>query len=159
MIGMKSAGPAVAGGRNARTGMVPRASIVTALILTLRSVLIGLMLLSLMGTFYAMLGVAAPFPQVWLMVPEVLQDFGTFGIAFGMQLLLSLVQWGSATLGKEDRRWWWLYALALAPSAWMNIESYAAPLLAVFGWSDERWFVVALLIVAFDIAPEKALQR
>ena len=159
MIGMKPAAPAVAGGRNARTGVIPRASIVTALILTLRSVLIGLMVLSLMGTFYAMIGMTAPFPQVWQMLPDVARDVGTFGIAFAMQLVLSLVQWGSSTLGKEDRRWWWLYALALAPSAWMNIESYAVPLLEVFGWSDERWIVAALLIVAFDVAPEKMLQR
>jgi hypothetical protein len=157
MIGSmpKSAAP----GRGSRTGLVPRSTIVTALIITLRSVLIGLMLLSLMGTFYALIDTTAPFPQVWQMVPDMVQDSGTFLMALGMQLLFSLVQWGSATLAKEDRRWWFLYLLALAPSAWMNIQSYAEPTLQVFGWSGDRFIIVALLIIAFDIAPEKALQR
>jgi hypothetical protein len=145
--------------RGSRTGLIPRGRVVSALILTLRSVLIALMVLSLFGTFYALLGVEAPFPNVFAMLGDVMRDSGTFLMALGAQLLFSLVQWGSASLAKEDRRWWFLYLLALAPSAWMNIQSYAQPTLEVFGWNGDRLLIVVALIIAFDIAPEKALQR
>jgi len=145
--------------RGSRTGLVPRAKVVTALILFLRGVLIGLMVLSLFGTFYALIGMDAPFPNVFLMTRDVLFDSATFLTALGAQLLFSLVQWGSASLAKEDRRWWFLYLMALAPSAWMNIESYATPVLDLLNWGSDRFVIAALLIIAADVAPEKLLQR
>ena len=145
--------------RGSRTGLVPRAKVVTALILLLRGVLIGLMGLSLFGTFYGLLGIEAPFPNIFLMTRDLLFDSATFLTALGAQLLFSLVQWGSASLAKEDRRWWFLYLMALAPSAWMNIQSYEQPTLDLLGWSSDRFVIVAALIIAADIAPEKLLQR
>jgi len=145
--------------RGSRTGLVPRAKVVTALILLLRGVLIGLMVLSLFGTFYGLLGIEAPFPNIFLMTRDVLFDSATVLTALGAQLLFSLVQWGRASLAKEDRRWGFLYLLALAPSAWMNIQSYATPTLDLLGWSSDRFVIVAALIIAADVAPEKLLQR
>ena len=145
--------------RALKTGMIKRGMLASALIILLRVIMIALVVLSVFGTFYAMRGQDAPLTSIWLMFVHAADDGGTFLNALILQALLSVAQWGSSELAQEDTRWWWMYAGALLPSIWMNIEAYATPVMALMGWQGPFVILAWGIIVAADVAPELFLKQ
>jgi hypothetical protein len=70
-------------------------------------------------------------------------------IAIGVQVVLSLTQYGARQLATHDWRWWLLYLAALGISVYFNVQAYYVPLQVYM----LPGYAVAL-ILAFDILPE-----
>jgi len=131
-----------------RIGFLRPAHVERAFIALLYLSLIVLVLLSVLGTFYGWIGKSAPLMQPGQILIDM-QASGMVWIAIGVQLVLSLTQYGARQLSRHDRRWWLLYLAALAISVYYNFQAYWTPLNALVAW-----YVAVVLIVAGDVLPE-----
>lgn len=114
-----------------------------------------LVVLSFVGTFYAVLGVPAPLTapmQVWT---DAQANWTALAIAVGLQGFLSLLQWGGRQQARDDHRWWLLYLGSLAVSALLNWEAYGSELIAL----DVPWLWAIAIVVGGDVAPEWILVK
>lgn len=134
--------------RRPRLGLVRGTTIERAFIIGLYLAAVGLVLLSVFGTFYGIQGRAAPMP--WQMPADAIAAPGLFLAAAAVQGVLTLLQWGARQMGRHDSRWWAVYLAALAWSVYYNVVAYYAPAVAL----GAPWLVVGLLIIAADAVPE-----
>lgn len=132
-----------------RIGFLRASAVERAFILMIYGGVLLLVALSIIGTFYGSRGMPAPISDpgaIW----DTMWGSGTAGLlAVGIQIALSLTQYGARQMGKYDARWWLLYLAALGISLYFNYQAYYAPLLIYMlpGYA-------LALIVAFDILPE-----
>src|SRR5690348_6195308 len=92
------------GARQHRVGFIRPAHIERAFVLLLYLVLLALVLLSILGTFYGQLGKSAPITapaQIW---EDMSGAAGAFAVAVGVQLVLTIVQYGARQFAHRDRR-------------------------------------------------------
>jgi hypothetical protein len=75
-------------------------------------------------------------------------------IAIVLQTVLAVVQWGSMGHAKVDPRWWALYAVALAFSAYWNWQAYHQVLI---DGMQMPWLLALIIVIAGDVLAEKAL--
>jgi hypothetical protein len=116
---------------------------------------VGLMMLSILGTFYGARGLRVPVEAPLTIWANIQAAPWLFGVAVVGQGMLSIAQWGGRILARTDRRWWALYGASLTLSVYWNWNGYW-PTLAALG---VPW-LLALAIVAFgDIEPEIGLIR
>lgn len=132
-----------------RVGFLRPSHIERAFLALLYLALLLLILLSLAGTFYGWRGIVAPLTTPWRIVTDMAGASGDLGIAFVIQLVLSLTQYGARQMARHDRRWWFLYLAALAISVYYNFQAYWTPLTDLI-----PVYVAAVLIIAGDVLPE-----
>ena len=135
--------------RAPRIGFLSPAAIETAFLVLLYLGTLLLAVLSVLGTFYGLVGQDAPVNAVQI-ARDILEARSRFVGAFVLQLVLTLSQYGARQWARRDRRWWFGYLAALALSVWYNIQAYADPLIAL----HVPWLVAWCIIVAGDVLPE-----
>jgi hypothetical protein len=140
------------GGRT-RPGMIRGAHLERALITMIHSAAWGLIVLSILGTFYGMRGLQAPLFQPWLIVLAIVAQPWVFVGSLVLQVLLSVVQWGARQMAKRVLLWWLLYFASLALSAWWNWQAYGLSLLS----AGMPWLLAIGVIIVGDMIPELAL--
>lgn len=116
-------------------------------------VAILLVVLSVLGTFYGARGQSVPILDPLRMLRDIAAGLGLFAMALCGQLALAVAQWGGRQKAREDRRWWALWALSLALSAWWNWKGYGPPLVG----AGLPWLLAVALVVGGDIVPELTL--
>lgn len=132
-----------------RIGFIRPGQIERAFMAVLYFTLFALVTLSVIGTFYGLNKVQAPLTAPLHFFADVSAAPGRFVLAIGIQIVLTVVQYGARQMARHDRRWWLLYLVALSVSVYYNVEAYWAPLIAL-----TAWYVAALLIVSGDVLPE-----
>lgn len=143
--------------RGARIGFLRPAAIERAFIILLYLVLLLLVILSVLGTFYGRRGEDAPIATPLRILTDVFgdpevgvaSDLVGIGLAVGIQAVLTIIQYGARQKARGDRRWWSLYLVALGWSVYYNALAYWTPLTVAL-----PWYLVALLIIAGDVLPE-----
>ncbi len=132
-----------------RVGFLRPSHIERAFIALLYTALLLLIVLSVIGTFYGWQGKQAPLTtpiQIWR---DITASTAILWIAIGVQLVLTLAQYGARQMARHDPRWWFLYLAALGISVYYNVQAYWMPLTEMI-----PFYVAALLILAGDILPE-----
>lgn len=109
----------------------------------------ALVLLSVIGTFYGWKGQQAPLTAPGQILTDMTAGGPQLWYALIIQGALSLAQYGARQFAQSDRRWWFLYLLALGVSVYYNVQAYWIPLGELVAW-----YVAAFLIVAGDVLPE-----
>lgn len=109
-----------------------------------------LVALSIFGTFYGLLGRAAPLAEPWRMALDAYAAPRALGLALVVQAVFTVVQWGARQMARRNRYWWLVWLAALAPSVYYNVGAYHTPAVAL----GAPWLVAFVLIVAGDIVPE-----
>ncbi len=137
----RNSGPAI--------GVIPPGAVERAFIVGLYLACLALVVLSVLGTFYGLLGASAPLRTPLRIIADVRAVPGTLGLALAIQAALTLTQYGARAMARRDRRWWVLYLAALAISVYYNIQAYYTPIAAL-----ANAYVAWLLIVSGDIIPE-----
>ena len=137
----RAAGPTI--------GVIPPGAVERAFIVGLYLACLALVVLSVLGTFYGLLGASAPLRTPLRIIADVRAVPGTLGLALAIQAALTLTQYGARAMARRDRRWWVLYLAALAISVYYNIQAYYTPIAAL-----ANAYVAWLLIVSGDIIPE-----
>jgi len=132
-----------------RVGFLRPAHVERAFIALLYLALLLLVVLSVFGTFYGQSGKDAPIATPLQMLRDVAQAPTSLAFAFGVQIVLTLVQYGARQMARRDRRWWALYLVALGISVYYNFEAYWTPLTALVSG-----LIAAPLIIAGDVLPE-----
>jgi hypothetical protein len=112
-------------------------------------VMLALVLLSVVGTFYGLNGLPAPITAPAQLVADVQAQPGRLGIAIAVQVVLTLVQYGARQMAKYDPRWWLLYLVSLCVSGYYNFQAYWEPVTAF-----AAPLVAAMLIIGGDVLPE-----
>lgn len=132
-----------------RIGFVRASAIERAFIGLIYLGVLLLIVLSIVGTFYGANGENAPITDPVAIWAAFWAGGARSWVAIGVQVVLSLTQYGARQLARHDARWWLLYLAALGISVYFNIQAYYTPLLAYMlpGY-------VYLLILAFDVFPE-----
>ncbi len=130
-------------------GFLSGASVETAFVVLLYVVLVALVVLSILGTFYGRLGMDAPITAPLLIMKHIKAVPAQLGIAILIQLVLTVAQYGARQRAKRDRRWWFLYLAALGVSVYYNFQAYWGPLGALV-----PSYAAAGLIIAGDVLPE-----
>ena len=130
-------------------GVIPPGAVERAFIVGLYLACLALVVLSVLGTFYGLLGASAPLRTPLRIIADVRAVPGTLGLALAIQAALTLTQYGARAMARRDRRWWVLYLAALAISVYYNIQAYYTPIAAL-----ANAYVAWLLIVSGDIIPE-----
>lgn len=136
--------------RRPKIGLIPAAAIESAFLWVLYTVVILLVVLSLFGTFYGLIGKDAPLGKPWLMMVDAWGAPAYLLGAFALQGLLTLAQWAARLKAEDDRRWWFAYLAALAPSVYYNVDAYYVPAVAM----GVPFVIALILIIAGDIIPE-----
>jgi len=132
-----------------RIGFLRPVHVERAFVIMLYAAIFALVILSVLGTFYGWRGVAAPILNVRQIWRDVTTDTSMFGLAIGIQIVLSLAQYGARVMARYDPRWWILYLVALAISVYYNIQAYWTPLSALM-----PSYVVMPFLIALDAVPE-----
>jgi len=136
-----------------RPGMIDGALVERLLILLIHIAAWGLIVLSILGTFYGSRGLAAPILQPWQITLAIVAQPWVFVGTVVLQVILSVVQWGARQMARRVLLWWLLYFGALALSAWWNWQAYGAALLAM----HTPWLLAIGVIIIGDMIPELAL--
>jgi len=140
------------GARN-RPGMINGASVERALVFIIHSAAWGLIVLSILGTFYGSRGLTAPIMQPWQIVLAIVAGPGVFVGTVLLQVVLSAVQWGSRQMARRNPLWGLLYFASLALSAWWNWQAYGTSLIGM----GAPWLLAIGVIIIGDMMPELAL--
>lgn len=138
-------------------GMADPGAIEVWFVRVLQLVLIILVVLSFIGTFYGMRDQTAPLSLQ--IISDVLAHPEAAILALIVQGLLSITQYGSRIMSKSrgDRRWWILYLFALALSLMYNMEAYGETVRGML--PDElstqgKSIAAFLFVLAGDVVPE-----
>lgn len=134
-------------------GMIPASAPGHILLILIPLVAVALIVLSVLGTFYGIQGDPAPLARPGLLLRDLWTGWPLLLAALGVQFGLGMAQWGGRSLAEDDPRWWVLYALSLATSAWLNWVAYGPPLMDM----GMPWLLAAAMVVVGDILPEVAL--
>jgi type IV secretory pathway VirB2 component (pilin) len=132
-----------------RIGFLRAGQVESAFRVLLYLTLLMLVALSIIGTFYGRAGAAAPITAPLTMVLTMVAMPAALGMAVLIQVVLTLVQYGSRQFARRDRRWWFLYLVALGISVYYNYQAYWTPLGALM-----PGYLAFMLIVAGDVLPE-----
>ena len=100
-------------------GMFSGESIISAYTWFLYGAAVLLALLSVLGTFYWLLGKAAPvdtFDGLGLIPGDIQANGKQFAVAFGIQAFLTLTQYAARQFAHHDRRWYIGYIVSLQRS-------------------------------------------
>lgn len=143
-----------ASSRAPQIGVIPPAGIERAFVAALYLSALGLALLSVIGTFFGMLGLSAVLWPPDLIAIVAAQPL-MLGLAVVVQFALSLAQYGARQMAHHDRRWWLLYLAALALSVWYNLIAYHGLAVA----AGVPWLLAGILIIAADVFPELVMVR
>jgi hypothetical protein len=135
--------------RRVRVGFIRPGQIERAFIVLLYLALLLLIVISVLGTFYGQRGVDAPLATPSRVIGDIRGAWGAFGVAVGIQLILTVVQYGARSFARSDRRWWLVYLAALGISVYYNVQAYWVPLTALI-----PAYLAGFLIVAGDVLPE-----
>lgn len=135
--------------RAPRIGFLRPGHVERAFVVLLYLALAGLVLLSVVGTFYGWRGEAAPLTQPRQIVADILAGGSRLWWAIAIQVVLTLAQYGGRQFARSDRRWWILYLAALSLSVYYNVQAYWTPLNELMAW-----YTVIALIIAGDVLPE-----
>lgn len=130
-------------------GFLRASTIERAFILLIYGGVLTLVALSIVGTFYGGQRLSAPITDPRAIWKTMTESGNKLYLAIGVQVALSLTQYGARQLARYDWRWWLLYLAALGISVYFNVQAYYTPLMVYMlpGY-------VILLILAFDILPE-----
>jgi hypothetical protein len=139
--------------RKIEIGFIDPAITQAALILLLRTTGVVLILLSVVGSFYGLQGQAAAAPSA--IIGDMVAAPFWLVLAIATQLALSIAQWGSRAMARDDRRWWLLFAASLAVSSILNWIGYSPHLLA-WGWP---LVPVAIAVIIGDALAEILVVR
>lgn len=112
---------------------------------------VGLVAVSVVGSFYGLRGMTASAPLAILV--DLWSRPWWLGAALVVQTVLSLAQWGSRNRAKSDNRWWSAFAVALLISAGLNWVAYG-PYLIAWGWPV---ILAGIAVVAGDAIAELLL--
>lgn len=135
------------------TGVIRGAMIVQALTSTIRILAVLLIVLSVIGTMYALQARTAPLAAPWQIVRDMVAAPAFVAAALSLQGLLTLAQWGANMLAAKQPRWWALYLAALGLSLYWNWQAYGVELIAL----GVPWLLALLIVAGGDILPEQAL--
>lgn len=135
--------------RRVRIGFIRPGHVEGLFIAVLYLALLLLVALSVVGTFYGLLGQDAPLSAPLRMISAARSAPKIALLAFVIQAVLTVTQYGARQLAHHDRRWWILYLVALGISVYYNYHAYWTPLTAMVAW-----YLALLLIVAGDVLPE-----
>ena len=136
-----------------RIGFISPGGIERAFIALLYIVLLVLVLLSFVGTFYGLGQSSAPL-SIRQMLADMAANTDRLLVAVVLQLALTLAQYGARQMASADRRWWLLYLAALAVSIYYNYMAFWTPMTALVAWP-----VAALILIVGDIVPELVAVR
>ena len=137
-------------------GCVPASVFAGLLIwLIIPTATLGLMGLSVLGTFYGARGIEVPILTPLQILVDIRAAPWVFGLALLAQGALSVAQYGCPELAGDDRRWWIGYGLALGLSIWFNWVGYAPVLLSI----GVPWAVAIGAVIIGDVVPEIAAKR
>lgn len=131
-------------------GFLSGAGIERAFVVGLYIALALLAALSVLGTFYGMQSMAAPLGTPLQVAQDVAAAPSLLGAAFGLQLALTLAQYGARQRARRNRRWVVLYLASLAWSGYYNVTAYYEPAVAM----GIPWGAALLLIIIGDVVPE-----
>jgi hypothetical protein len=132
-----------------RIGFLQPGHVERAFVVLLYSALAGLVLLSVVGTFYGWRGEAAPLATPWQIRNDLFAGGARLWWAIAIQVALTLAQYGARQFARADRRWWMLYLAALSISVYYNVQAYWTPLNQMMAW-----YTATVLIIAGDVLPE-----
>ena len=93
----RNSGPAI--------GVIPPGAVERAFIVGLYLACLALVVLSVLGTFYGLLGASAPLRTPLRIIADVRAVPGTLGLALAIQAALTLTQYGARAMARRDRRW------------------------------------------------------
>lgn len=112
---------------------------------------VGLVLVSIVGSFYGLRGKAVSPPLA--IVGDLVRFPWALVSALAVQAVLSLAQWGARHRAKSDTRWWGAFAVALLISAGLNWVAYGTLMLA-WGWPV---LLAGIAVIAGDAIAELLL--
>lgn len=147
-------GERVEGKRRPTIGFIRPGQIERAFTALLYSALFLLVLLSILGTFYGLLGENAPIAApLFVAIPRIVRSIAAapnlFGEALVIQLILTLIQYGARQYAKNQPYWWIAYLVSLGVSVYYNYLAYWTPLNTL-----APAYLAALIIIAGDVLPE-----
>lgn len=117
-------------------------------------VMLILVLLSILGTFYGIQQRVAPVLTPLRIWTDFIAGWNVLIVALVAQGALTLTQYGARAMAKDDPRWWALYLMALSISVYYNFQAYWTPLTAL-----STWHIAAGIIIAGDVLPEFLMVR
>ena len=136
-----------------KIGFIAPGGIERAFVGLLYLVLLLLVMLSFIGTFYGLGQSSAPL-SIRQMLADVAGNTDRLLVACVLQLVLTLAQYGARQMARADRRWWLLYAAALIVSIYYNYVAFWTPITALVSVP-----VAALILIIGDIVPEMVAVR
>jgi hypothetical protein len=136
-------------GKAPKIGFLSPRGIERAFVVVLYLIMLALVVLSIVGTFYGLNQLPAPLTSPLQLAMDVQAAPGRLGLAFAIQIVLMVVQYGARQMAQYDWRWWGLYLVSLGVSVYYNVQAYWLPLLLLASWP-----VAALLIICGDVLPE-----
>lgn len=153
----KTKAPAGKSGRQEKPeiGFLNPDAIILAFRMLMYAGIVLLAFLSVAGTFYGRAGQQAPLDRPGQVVADITAAPNAFGLALGIQVVLTLLQYGSRQMARHNPRWWLLYLVSLGVSLWYNIHAYYEPILAM----HVPWLLDYIIIAAADVVPEFASVR
>lgn len=141
--------------RRVQTGMIRAESMAGMLLALVRVGALGLVVLSIFGTFYGMNGEQLPIAKLGQVITDIALTPWGFAAAIALQIILAVIQWGARVLAKSDPRWWLLFVLALGASAYWNWVAYGAAIVA----GGVPWLLAVIAVVGGDAITEIVLVR
>jgi hypothetical protein len=111
--------------------------------------LLALVVLSVVGTYYGLAQQTAPLLTPGRIYADIRANTDRLWVAIAIQVFLTLTQYGSRTMARHDRRWWFLYLASLSISVYYNYQAYWTPLNVI-----TLGPIAAAVIVAGDVLPE-----
>lgn len=132
-----------------RIGFLNPAAIERAFKTLLYGTLLALVVLSVVGTYYGLAQASAPLMSPRQIYADIQANTDRLWVALAIQVFLTLTQYGSRTMARHDRRWWFLYLVSLGISVYYNYQAYWVPLNEL-----TLWPIAAAVIIAGDVLPE-----
>jgi len=135
--------------------LAPGASAQVMISVIIPALLIALVVLSVLGTFYGVQSLGVPILSPGTILSGIGANPGVFAVALIAQGVLMFTQYGASELAAADSRWWIVYLLSLGASVGLNwigyreaLASLGVPVLIAFG-----------VVIAADVVPELAMKK
>lgn len=132
-----------------KIGFLSPRGIERAFMVVLYAFMLSLVVLSVIGTFYGLNRLNAPLAMPLQVATDIAVAPGRLGVAVGLQIVLTIVQYGARQMAHYDARWWLLYLVSLGVSLYYNIQAYWVPLLLYVSVP-----IAVIILVGGDVLPE-----